>query len=81
MAHFFMAGTVRVRWQLNRLGPNGTGPFELVMDDPHSRIIVRFDEIADALRRQTDLKAAFIIARMKSIEPMFRTLSPSPAGE
>jgi hypothetical protein len=69
MSHFFMAGPERVRWELTALGSNGNGPFELVIDHAAGRITEHFDDAAQALRRQIDLKGFLVTARTSAVEP------------
>ena len=68
MSNFFMAGSERVSWELIALGSNGNGPFKLVIHHATGRITEYFDDAAQALRRQIDLKGFLVTARTSPLE-------------
>ena len=76
MSNFFMAGSERVSWELIALGSNGNGPFKLVIHHATGRITEYFDDAAQALRRQIDLKGFLVTARTTS-EPAPAPMQPA----
>jgi hypothetical protein len=68
MSNFFMAGSERVSWELIALGSNGNGPFKLVIHHATGRITEYFDDAAQALRRQIDLKGFLVTARTTPVD-------------
>ncbi len=58
-----MAGPDLVSWDLTALGPQGSGPFRLVVQHENGCITEHFDTVASALLRQGDIEALLIAAR------------------
>ena len=63
MLNFFMAGPDLVSWDLTALGPQGSGPFRLIIRHAAGHIIEHFDSVTGALIRQGQLEALLIEAR------------------
>jgi len=61
--NFFMAGPDLVRWDLTALGPQGTGPFRLLVQHATGSITEHFEAVTDALCRQRELEALLVAAR------------------
>ena len=83
MLSFFMAGPEFVSWDLTALGPEGTGPFRLVVHHASGSITEHFDTVTGALLRQGQLESLLVEAR--SAMPPDRKpaldddMSPDPA--
>src|SRR5205085_1105123 len=58
-----MAGPDLVTWELTALGPDGDGPFRLVVHHSAGRITEFFDSVTGALIRRAELEALLIAAR------------------
>jgi CheY-like chemotaxis protein len=63
MLNFFMAGPDLVSWDLTALGPQGDGPFRLVVHHATGSITEHFDTVTGALIRQGQLEALLVAAR------------------
>ena len=63
MLNFFMAGPELVSWDLTALGPQGGGPFKLVIHHSAGAITEHFDSVMGALIRQGQLESLLIAAR------------------
>jgi CheY-like chemotaxis protein len=63
MLNFFMAGPDLVSWELTALGPQGGGPFRLVIRHAAGTIAEHFDTVTGALIRQGQLEALLVAAR------------------
>ncbi|HEY3045295.1 MAG TPA: response regulator [Vicinamibacterales bacterium] len=63
MLNFFMAGPDLVSWDLTALGPQGDGPFRLVVHHAAGSITEHFDTVTGALIRQGQLEALLLAAR------------------
>jgi CheY-like chemotaxis protein len=63
MLNFFMAGSDLVSWDLTALGPQGDGPFRLVVHHAAGSITEHFDTVTGALIRQGQLEALLLAAR------------------
>jgi CheY-like chemotaxis protein len=61
--NFFMAGPDLVSWDLTALGPQGSGPFRLVVHHAAGSITEHFDTVTGALIRQGQLEALLVAAR------------------
>jgi CheY-like chemotaxis protein len=61
--NFFMAGPDLVTWDLTAHGPQGTGPFRLVVHHATGSITEHFDTVTGALIRQSQLEALLVAAR------------------
>jgi len=59
----FMAGPECVRWELTALGPQGNGPFRLVIRHARGAITEYFEDVTHALLRQSELEALLVAAR------------------
>ncbi len=76
MLNFFLAGPDLVSWDLTALGPQGDGPFRLVVRHSAGTITEHFDTVTGALIRQGQLEALLMAARgaaepydLKALEP------------
>lgn len=63
MPNFFMAGPDLVSWDLTAVGPQGSGPFRLVIHHAAGSITEHFDTVSGALIRQSRLEALLVAAR------------------
>ena len=63
MLNFFLAGPDLVGWDLTALGPQGDGPFRLVVHHAAGCITEHFDTVTGALIRQGQLEALLMAAR------------------
>jgi CheY-like chemotaxis protein len=63
MLNFFMAGPDLVSWDLKALGPQGYGPFRLVVRHAAGTITEHFDTVTGALIRQGQLESLLVAAR------------------
>lgn len=63
MLNFFMAGPDLVSWDLTALGPQGDGPFRLVVHHAAGSIAEHFDTVTGALIRQGQLETLLMAAR------------------
>ena len=63
MLNAFMAGPEFVRWELHALGPQGNGPFRLVIHHSQGIIVEYFDNVTEALLRESELEALLVAAR------------------
>ena len=63
MLNFFLAGPDLVNWDLTALGPQGDGPFRLVVHHAAGTITEHFDTVRAALIRQGQLEALLVAAR------------------
>jgi CheY-like chemotaxis protein len=77
MLNFFMAGPDLVSWELTALGPEGTGPFRLVVHHAAGSITEHFDTVTGALIREGQLEQLLIAAR--GAEPY--DVKPLPAEQ
>src|SRR5947209_6440785 len=77
MLNFFMAGPDLVSWELTALGPEGTGPFQLVVHHAAGSITEHFDTVTGALIREGQLEQLLIAAR--GAEPY--DVKPLPAEQ
>lgn len=58
-----MAGPDLVSWDLTAVGPQGSGPFRLVIHHAAGSITEHFDTVSGALIRQSRLEALLVAAR------------------
>jgi CheY-like chemotaxis protein len=66
-----MAGPDLVTWDLTALGPQGDGPFRLVINHASGVITEHFDTVTGALIRESQLEALLIAARgVVPLEPV-----------
>jgi CheY-like chemotaxis protein len=63
MLNFFMAGPDLVSWDLTALGPQGDGPFRLVVHHATGSITEHFDTVTGALIREGQLENLLVAAR------------------
>lgn len=63
MLNFFLAGPDLVSWDLTALGPQGEGPFRLVVHHAAGTITEHFETVTGALVRQGQLEALLMAAR------------------
>jgi CheY-like chemotaxis protein len=63
MLNFFMAGPDLVTWDLTAHGPQGSGPFRLVVHHAAGSITEHFDTVTGALIRQGQLETLLVAAR------------------
>ena len=63
MLNFFRAGPDLVSWGLTALGPQGSGPYRLVVHHAAGSITEQFDTVIGALIRQGELEALLVAAR------------------
>ena len=77
MLNFFMAGPDLVSWDLTALGPQGSGPFRLVIHHAAGSITEHFDTVTGALIRQGQLETLLVAAR--GAEPF--DVKPLPIGK
>jgi CheY-like chemotaxis protein len=84
MLNFFLAGPELVTWDLTAIGPQGDGPFRLVVHHSSGSITEHFDSVTGALIRQGQLEALLVAARgaadtyaVKPLEPDVNQLPPA----
>jgi CheY-like chemotaxis protein len=63
MRSFFVAGPELVTWELTALGPEGEGPYRLVVHHSSGAITEYFDAVAEALVRQREIESLLMAAR------------------
>jgi CheY-like chemotaxis protein len=80
MLNFFLAGPDLVSWDLTALGPQGDGPFRLVVHHAAGSITEHFDTVSGALIRQGQLEALLVAAR-GAAEPYDVKPLPTPESK